>query len=70
MELFFSNHIIDDIIYLDSQESRHCTKVLRKSLGDKINVVDGLGNLYFGEIIYISKSECKVEIASIENDYG
>ena len=70
MELFFSNHIIDDIIYLDSQESRHCTKVLRKSLGDKINVVDGLGNLYFGEIIYISKSECKVEIASIEKDYG
>ena len=70
MELFFSNHIIDDIIYLDSQESRHCTKVLRKSLGDKINIVDGLGNLYFGEIIYISKSECKVEIANVEKNYG
>ena len=70
MELFFSNHIIDDIIYLDSQESRHCTKVLRKSLGDKINIVDGLGNLYFGKMIYISKSECKVEIASVEKNYG
>lgn len=70
MELFFSNHIVDDIIYLDSQESRHCTKVLRKSIGDKINIVDGLGNLYFGEIIYISKSECKVEIANVEKNYG
>ena len=62
MELFFSNHVNDDIIILDSQESRHCTKVLRKNVGDLVNVVDGVGNFYKGELVLIDKNSCQIKI--------
>tara|TARA_B100001996_G_scaffold360524_1_gene326583 strand:- start:540 stop:1253 length:714 start_codon:yes stop_codon:yes gene_type:complete len=70
MELFFSDNINNDIIILDLQESRHCTKVLRKSIGDTVNVVDGIGNFYKGQIILISKNNCEIRINEILNDYG
>ena len=53
MELFFSNIINNNIIVLDAFESKHCIRVLRKKIGDMINVVDGKGNLYKSEIIKI-----------------
>lgn len=70
MELFFSDNINNDIIILDLQESRHCTKVLRKSIGDAVNVVDGIGNFYKGEIVLISKNKCQIKINEILNNYG
>jgi 16S rRNA (uracil1498-N3)-methyltransferase len=50
MQLFFSENIIDNIITLDEEESKHCTKVLRKKTGDAIEVVDGKGNYYVATI--------------------
>ncbi len=70
MELFFSNHINDDIIILDSQESRHCTKVLRKNVGDLVNVVDGVGNFYKGELVLIDKNSCQIKVNEVINNYG
>lgn len=46
MQLFYSENIIDNLIALDEEESKHCTKVLRKKVGDSIEVVDGKGNYY------------------------
>ncbi len=69
MELFFSDNIDNDIIILDSQESRHCTKVLRKSVGDSVNVVDGIGNFYKGELVSISRNNCQIKINEVINDY-
>ena len=57
MEFFFSDNIIDNIITLDSQESKHCSKVLRKNIGDNIHVVDGKGTLYSGKIVLITKKK-------------
>jgi len=70
MELFFSDNIDKDTITLDVQESRHCTKVLRKGIGDAVNVVDGIGNFYKGEIFLISNNSCQIKINEILNDYG
>ena len=70
MELFFSDNINNDIIILDSQESRHCIKVLRKSVGDSVNVIDGIGNFYKGELVLISKKSCQIKINEVINDYG
>ncbi len=50
MQLFFSQNILDNIITLDEEESKHCTKVLRKKAGDEIEVVDGKGNYYIATI--------------------
>jgi 16S rRNA (uracil1498-N3)-methyltransferase len=50
MQLFFSEIILDNVITLDEEESKHCTKVLRKKVGDTIEVVDGKGNYYTATI--------------------
>jgi len=68
MELFFSNNIKDGIIFLDIVESRHCIKVLRKKVGDKVNVVDGLGSFYKGVIYIDNIKECQIKVLNkIEN---
>ena len=46
MELFFSNTIEGNTIYLDTEESGHCVRVLRHREGDELSVIDGLGTLY------------------------
>ena len=69
MELFYSNNINDDTIILDDIESRHCVKVLRKSIGDKINVVDGNGNLYKGIVESDNLRDCKIKIFETIKNY-
>ena len=70
MEFFYSNNIKDDLIILDSIESKHCIKVLRKSIGDKVNVVDGNGSLYIGIIHLDNSKECHIKIIDVINDYN
>tara|TARA_Y100001970_G_C14142211_1_gene807813 strand:- start:84 stop:797 length:714 start_codon:yes stop_codon:yes gene_type:complete len=70
MKFFYSNNINDDIIELDSIESRHCIKVLRKKEGDIIHIVDGKGNLYKGSILTIGQKDCHIKIKEVINDYG
>ena len=69
MDFFFSENRDDDIITLDSMEFKHCIKVMRNNLGTCINIVDGKGNLYEGEIISIDKSICQVKIKNITKNY-
>lgn len=69
MDFFYSNIIKNNIIVLDLIESNHCLKVLRKSIGDVVNVVDGKGTLFKGKIISNNKN-CKVEIKKIVKDYN
>ena len=44
--LFYQPHIQDGVHTLDAEESRHCYKVLRRKVGDRIYVTDGKGSLY------------------------
>jgi len=62
---FYSNNIYSDIIVLDKIETNHCINVLRKSIGDSINVVDGKGSLYIGEIIKADKIQCQIKIKNV-----
>ncbi|NMM50047.1 RsmE family RNA methyltransferase [Marinigracilibium pacificum] len=61
MQLFFHRDIKTDKM-LPESEAVHCTKVLRKSVGDEINVIDGQGYLYTCVITNTSKKTCEVEI--------
>ena len=49
---------------LNEDESLHCAKVLRKKVGDKIQLIDGKGNFFDGELIFISGKKCEVKIIS------
>ncbi len=60
MIIFYSNEIIDNIAILKEDEARHCSKVLRKRVGDRLRLTDGKGRFYDAEVIGITKDECKL----------
>lgn len=46
MNLFYQPLIPEGITTLNAEESKHCTRVLRKTRGDIIRVTDGKGKFY------------------------
>jgi len=65
MKRFYSTHIQGCTIYLAAEEAQHCSKVLRCKTGDIVEVLNGSGVLYRGEIIQLSKQEVQIEIKEI-----
>jgi 16S rRNA (uracil1498-N3)-methyltransferase len=63
LQLFFSKAIHNNQIELDADESRHLS-VLRKQIGDTIEITDGDGNLYTCVLSSIGK---KTAVATIVN---
>ncbi len=70
MQLFYTNNIANGIAFLDTTDSKHCVKVLRLSQGDKVELVDGKGGLYQGEIALSNPKKCEVRILSHIEDYN
>lgn len=64
MQLFYTNRIENNIAILDEEEMQHCTRTLRKQVGDVIQLMDGAGAWYDGKIIAIQKKECSVQIVA------
>lgn len=62
MQLFYAHVVEDSQAFLDAEETRHCTKTLRKKINDIISFTDGYGGLYQGRIIDFSKKNCTLEI--------
>lgn len=65
-EYFFveSNQIFSKYLILENDEAKHISRVLRKSIGDSIWVVDGKENTYKTVISKIDKSLVECEIVS------
>lgn len=57
MQLFYASEIYDTYVVLSEDESRHCIKVLRKSTGDRVEVIDGKGNLFEGVLEIENKNK-------------
>lgn len=62
MNLFYQPLIPEGIYYLDAVESRHCTKVLRKKNGDRIQITDGKGFLYHATITNADAHQCTFNV--------
>ncbi|MHB1278106.1 MAG: RsmE family RNA methyltransferase [Bacteroidia bacterium] len=62
MQLFYSSRIEGDRIFLNEEETRHATSVLRKVAGDLLQVIDGKGNLFGARIVKATKRETELEI--------
>lgn len=62
MQLFYCPEILEDSYYLNSEESKHCIKVLRKNEGDLINLIDGIGSFYEVRITIASQKKVHFEI--------
>ena len=55
---------------LESEEARHCIKVLRKKPGETIIGVDGNGNRYVGRIEALGKDKVELRLESTEEGFG
>lgn len=64
MQLFYQPTLrqTDQQIWFPKQESKHIVKVLRKKMGDKIQVTNGKGTLFTAEITEANSSQCLASI--------
>lgn len=64
MQLFYSPHINTSSLEFtfDKNESRHIIRVLRKKLGDTVQITDGQGTLFDGKITLANDKRCTVDI--------
>lgn len=64
LELFFSKYIDENHIILSNDEYKHCVKVKRHTISDKLYVIDGSGKLYQGIITEINRNEVILQVIS------
>ncbi len=51
-------------IYLDSNESTHCTRVMRARIGDSVYLTNGKGCLFEGSVQSVDPQKCSIWITS------
>ena len=61
MQIFYTENPKEEIT-LGYDESRHAKKVLRKQVGDTIQLTDGKGNLYTTKILFFENRQCKLRL--------
>ncbi|WP_299765292.1 16S rRNA (uracil(1498)-N(3))-methyltransferase [uncultured Dokdonia sp.] len=64
MQLFYSASITQesDTYTFPREESKHIIRVLRKQIGDPIDITNGKGYLFKGEIIDGNPNKCKIQL--------
>ncbi|MBQ9185074.1 MAG: 16S rRNA (uracil(1498)-N(3))-methyltransferase [Bacteroidales bacterium] len=70
MEIFYSADIYgNSSLRLGPEESQHCAKVLRKRVGDAIDVIDGEGALYHCTVVNDSPKGVEANINEVVNNW-
>ncbi|HWW42798.1 16S rRNA (uracil(1498)-N(3))-methyltransferase [Pedobacter sp.] len=69
MHVFYTPDINADQYTLNEEESRHCTKVLRLTLGDHVFLIDGKGGFYEAEIIRETKRNVSLHVLNVQQEY-
>lgn len=72
MQLFYTPDINPENshYYLSEEESKHSIKVLRMTVGDKVQLIDGKGGLYEAEITDAHPKRTILKINSVITGYG
>ena len=65
MELFYIEDPKEEIT-LNTEESKHIIKVLKKNESDILNLTNGKGTLYQAKIIFADSKKCKLRIVSCQ----
>ena len=65
MQLFFCEDLQGPMVVLNEEESRHC-KVLRKQVGDEIQVIDGKGKLAQCRILKLQAKGTELAVLNTE----
>jgi 16S rRNA (uracil1498-N3)-methyltransferase len=71
MQLFYTPDIdaASSTYYLNEEESKHCVRVLRLQMGDKVQLIDGKGSFYTAVIIDTHPKRTQLQIISAQNDF-
>jgi len=72
MHLFYTPDIIPSAAayFLNEEESKHCTRVLRLATGDEVNLIDGRGGLYTAVISDAHPKRTILHISKVITEYG
>ena len=64
MQLFYFSqpNATDEFLSLEKEDTRHITKVLRKKVGDVINVTNGRGDLFDATITQLTSNKCQLKL--------
>ncbi|WP_194852125.1 16S rRNA (uracil(1498)-N(3))-methyltransferase [Nonlabens antarcticus] len=68
MQLFYFPQatLTTDLLSLEKEDTRHITKVLRKSVGDTVSITNGLGDLFDGTITQLTSNRCDLQLVHIK----
>lgn len=69
MQLFYSPDITPPLYTLDEEESKHCIKVLRLGVGDRLHITDGRGNMYECKVSIADPRRCTVEVINTTPEF-
>lgn len=70
MQLFYTDNIESEFYTLTEEESKHCVRVLRMAVGDKLFLTDGQGTLAEACIVDAHPKRCEVRIENRKEHYG
>ncbi|RZK67848.1 MAG: 16S rRNA (uracil(1498)-N(3))-methyltransferase [Pedobacter sp.] len=69
MHIFYTPDITHNTYTLNEEESKHCFRVLRLSVGTVVNLVDGRGGFYTAEIISDNPKKVSLSILKVETEF-
>ncbi|RZK43709.1 MAG: 16S rRNA (uracil(1498)-N(3))-methyltransferase [Pedobacter sp.] len=70
MHIFYTPGLDSEVFTLNEEESKHCSKVLRLGLGDRVHLIDGVGGLYEAEIFEVTKRNVQLRITNKQIEFG
>lgn len=62
MQLFYVPEMTTGLVELPETEARHAVQVLRKRVGDQLDLVDGQGRFFRGDIVAAGKKNCSLDV--------
>lgn len=69
MQLFYAPEISLTRYTLPEEESKHCVRVLRMTVGDELHLTDGKGNMYRCKVVSDNVKRCEVEVVETWPEY-
>ena len=69
MQLFYAPEISLSRYTLPEEESKHCVRVLRMTVGDELHLTDGKGNMYRCKVVSDNVKRCEVEVVETWPEY-
>lgn len=66
MDLFYQPDLDVNHLFLDQDEAKHCTRVMRKKIGDQIEVTNGKGLILLASIVELKGKQVLLEVIESE----